>query len=183
MSTQQPTAPYGYCRCGCGQRTEPQPQSIHARGVVRGEPKPYAPGHRNRRPAPSEGTHYRIEDRGYSSPCWIWLRALTRGYGTIGRGGKQYYAHRYLYEQQHGPIEEGLHLDHLCRVTQCCNPEHLEPVTPAENCHRSTVMKLTDEDVKAIRCSDEGPTALGRRYGVTPHTIYTIKTKRRRANV
>lgn len=27
-------------------------------------------------------------------------------------------------------------LDHLCRITLCCNPEHLEPVTQAENIMR-----------------------------------------------
>lgn len=35
-----------------------------------------------------------------------------------------------------GPIPEGLHLDHLCRVRRCVNPAHLEPVTQAENNYR-----------------------------------------------
>lgn len=30
----------------------------------------------------------------------------------------------------------GLELDHLCRMTCCINPDHLEVVTPAENCRR-----------------------------------------------
>jgi hypothetical protein len=32
-----------------------------------------------------------------------------------------------------GPIQPGLHLDHLCRVRLCVNPAHLEPVTPQVN--------------------------------------------------
>jgi hypothetical protein len=32
-----------------------------------------------------------------------------------------------------------LHLDHLCRVRHCVNPEHLEPVTPGENTRRSPI--------------------------------------------
>jgi hypothetical protein len=43
------------------------------------------------------------------------------------------YAHRWSYEHFVGPIPEGLHIDHLCRVRRCVNPDHLEPVTPKEN--------------------------------------------------
>lgn len=32
-----------------------------------------------------------------------------------------------------GPITDGLELDHLCNVPSCVNPDHLEPVTHAEN--------------------------------------------------
>jgi hypothetical protein len=35
-----------------------------------------------------------------------------------------------------GEIPEGLELDHLCRNTLCVNPDHLEPVTHAENIQR-----------------------------------------------
>jgi hypothetical protein len=35
-----------------------------------------------------------------------------------------------------GPVPEGLELDHLCRVTTCVRPSHLEPVTTGENVRR-----------------------------------------------
>ncbi len=35
-----------------------------------------------------------------------------------------------------GPIPPGLLLDHLCRVTCCVNPDHLEPVTCKVNLNR-----------------------------------------------
>jgi hypothetical protein len=31
-----------------------------------------------------------------------------------------------------------LELDHICRVRNCVNPDHLEPVTHAENMRRSS---------------------------------------------
>jgi HNH endonuclease len=68
--------------------------------------------------------------------CWLWTASTKNGYGQIGAGGKHgkpLYAHRVAYELVNGPIPEGLHLDHLCRVTLCVNPAHLEPVTRREN--------------------------------------------------
>lgn len=70
--------------------------------------------------------------------CWLWTAALSDGgYGVFGIGGRRVvHAHRFAYQQRVGPIPEGLHLDHLCRVRNCVNPDHLEPVTHAENVRR-----------------------------------------------
>lgn len=71
--------------------------------------------------------------------CWLWLGATTRnGYGQIFTkkvSGRPYHmlAHRYSYELFKGDIPEGLHIDHLCGVSTCVNPEHLEAVTQAVN--------------------------------------------------
>jgi hypothetical protein len=72
------------------------------------------------------------------SGCWEWQGAKNdRGYGQIGVGRvKRFYTHRVSYELHVGPIPDGLQLDHLCRNTICCNPEHLEPVTARENMRR-----------------------------------------------
>jgi hypothetical protein len=47
------------------------------------------------------------------------------------------YVHRVAYELAKGPIPAGMQIDHLCRVLTCCNPAHLEAVTPRTNVRRS----------------------------------------------
>lgn len=49
-------------------------------------------------------------------------------------GGKP--AHRVVYERTHGPIPDGLTVDHICRNKGCTTPSHLEAVTAAENTRR-----------------------------------------------
>lgn len=69
--------------------------------------------------------------------CWLWTAGLSSdGYAQIRKDGAKRVAHRLLYEWLVGPIPEGLELDHLCRVTRCLRPDHLEPVTHAENVRR-----------------------------------------------
>ena len=71
------------------------------------------------------------------SECWHWV-AFTNasGYGTFGFDGTVRLAHRVSYEELVGSIPEGLEIDHLCRVRNCVNPRHLEPVTTQENTAR-----------------------------------------------
>ena len=78
-----------------------------------------------------------------STPCWIWNGYRDgKGYGHTHRCQKgRVQTHRYVYELTRGPIPEGLQLDHLCRITSCANPDHLEPVTNAENHARSVRAK------------------------------------------
>lgn len=76
-----------------------------------------------------------------SGPCWIWTASLNaQGYGQVRRLGRNYGCHRVAYLLTHGSIPEGMQLDHLCRVRECVNPAHLEPVTNQENARRSPIM-------------------------------------------
>jgi hypothetical protein len=69
--------------------------------------------------------------------CWRWTGAhIGDGYGNLWVAGKSRLAHRVAYELLVGPIPAGLEIDHLCRVRDCVNPEHLEVVTGKENALR-----------------------------------------------
>lgn len=72
------------------------------------------------------------------SGCWLWTGCLnSRGYGVVSIGGRRYLVHRVSYEENVGPIPEGLTIDHVkdrgCTSKACWNPAHLEPVTRVEN--------------------------------------------------
>jgi hypothetical protein len=78
------------------------------------------------------------------TPCIIWTKQLDAcGYGRQQKDGKAQAAHRVAYEEAIGPIPEGLELDHLCRNRACVNPEHLEPVTHAEDNRRAAAARTT----------------------------------------
>lgn len=69
--------------------------------------------------------------------CWLWTGGLDKkGYANLNVEGRSTKAHRWSWEQVNGPIPDGLHIDHLCRVRHCVRPDHLEPVTLAENNRR-----------------------------------------------
>jgi hypothetical protein len=158
----------GYCECGCGQKTTIARQTRTDRGWIKGQPKRWIQGHHDRKLGPK----YIIEDRGYLTPCWIW----AKGFYSDGYGQRRHQrAHRWMYEQIVGPIPEGLTLDHLCRVKACVNPDHLEPVTSAENVRRAPTTKLAWDDIEAIRASSDGACKLAATYGVSHSLISMIR--------
>lgn len=66
--------------------------------------------------------------------CIVWVGCRDRqGYGKLGRNGRTWRAHRYVYEQTVGPIPAGMVIDHLCRNPSCVNVDHLEVVTQRVN--------------------------------------------------
>jgi len=77
-------------------------------------------------------------DKGGPGGCWLWVGSNNGRYPVFPKGGR--YAHRWSYEHHVGPIPEGYEIDHLCRVTLCVNPTHLEAVTPQENKRRARMV-------------------------------------------
>lgn len=75
--------------------------------------------------------------------CWLYMGGLNKdGYGlmynsTEKKNRRMMMAHRFIFEHYKRKIPDGMQIDHLCRIPSCCNPEHLDIVTPKENIARS----------------------------------------------
>jgi hypothetical protein len=79
-----------------------------------------------------------------NTPCWTWTAHSYAGYGLFKWLNTNTLVHRLMYAwlveplpRQHG-FPTTSEIDHLCRNRACCNPVHLELVTPSINKQRST---------------------------------------------
>lgn len=93
-----------------------------------------------------------LVDRRGPTECWPWKGLTTGGkytsvrYGIWHVGYRKVRPHRVAYTLCKGPIPDGLTLDHVkawgCTDTLCCNPDHLEPATMAEQIVRRDAGKV-----------------------------------------
>lgn len=124
--------------------------------------------------------------------CWPYEGTITKnGYGQINAVGIEVRAHRLAYVLAHGPIAGDLDVCHRCDNPPCCNPRCLFAGTKAENQHDKGAKgraakgernggggKLTSDQVLVIRAAlaaGEGPTSIGRRFGVSKTLIMYIR--------
>ena len=74
--------------------------------------------------------------------CWLWQGAeIPSGYGYFRGATCNVPVHRWSYEFCVGPIPKGQEIDHLCRVRNCVNPDHLESVIHHINIIRGSTRK------------------------------------------
>ena len=121
--------------------------------------------------------------------CWLWTGALDRegGYGQFGLAGKTEYTHRLIWLHCYGTIDDGLVVRHQCRNRNCCNPDHLELGTQAQNSHdkirdgttnrgeKHGMAKLTANQVLQIRArAMEFPSILVQEFGISRSSITDI---------
>jgi hypothetical protein len=107
----------------------------HYRAWYRNHPDEVNPNRDRRDPIELFASHVDA-----SGDCWVWTGTTIRNtrYGLFSHLGRNYPAHRWLWEHLYGALASSEELDHLCRNRPCVNPLHLEPVTRLVNVHRST---------------------------------------------
>lgn len=133
MLTLDPPLTGVMCACGCGQPAPLAQRTNSRKGHVRGEPLAFVSGHNARTIDPLR----RIILPTDPTRCWEWDGCHDRkGYGRCQWRRTHTGAHRVVYALLVESIANGMELDHLCRNTGCVNPDHLEPVTKAENRRR-----------------------------------------------
>ena len=64
--------------------------------------------------------------------CFTWTGTLRSGRGQFRAGRRTVSAPQWAWEQVHGSLPEGRWLKPVCGNAACVNPDHLEPVVPAE---------------------------------------------------
>jgi hypothetical protein len=114
-----------------------------------------------------------------------WTCEFGQVYLTVNK--KTQLAHRIAYEQAYGEIPEGLVVRHKCDNPNCINPRHLELGTHEDNVrdrverNRSAKgsnngrAKLTEDDVRYIRSTDETTYSLAQKFGVDRKAIRNIR--------
>jgi Autographiviridae endonuclease len=132
---------------------------------------------------------------GNPNGCWLWGGATgPQGYGLIKRkDGAQLRAHRVAYELVYGAIPPGVFVCHRCDNPGCVRPSHLFLGTHADNMAdmvakgRSPRMlgalngsaRLREDDVEAIRRSDERYGDIAARFGISASAVGLIKRRER----
>lgn len=117
------------------------------------------------------------------SGCWEWIGSYNRGYGKMTYG-KEQYAHRVSFLLFVGQIG---HFDvlHRCDNPACVNPTHLFLGTHQDNmedsaCKERMHIKLTADEVRAIRNDPRSHNAIAKHYNLNQSTVSRIKAKKRR---
>ena len=126
--------------------------------------------------------------------CWIWKACVgPRGYGAFqAKKSRPVAAHRVAYCISHNDIQATSLVCHTCDNRRCCNPNHLVTGTALSNMQdmiskgrsyhpplrgqENGMAKLNEDVVRRIRANPDGLSqrALGRMFGVSGHTIYSI---------
>lgn len=183
--------PYGFCYCGCGQKTTIIRHSDAFNGLVGGEPRRYLKGHDKFIP-PIHRLLSQVEP--HPVGCWLWTGPTSHnGYGKLSgcrsRGFKRMtFAHRLSYMIFRGPIPKGMEVCHRCDNPPCVRPDHLWLGTHTDNMRDakrkgrmrrgegSPHARLTDAAVREIRrrYPAEMQKDIAADLGVAPRTVRSV---------
>ncbi len=92
--------------------------------------------------------------------CWRWIGTKDdKGYGYIHLGdGGRWSAHRAAWFMFKGPLSGDLHLHHQteapinCIGPNCCNPDHLLPLSPRDHAKEYTPTNITAIQAAMTEC-------------------------------
>lgn len=135
--------PYGYCHCGCGQKTQINTHNDASKGWIAGHPRSYIRGHHLQRPRTMAERFWEKVAVGEPDECWEWQASIypATGYGMFWNGEKPSTAQRAAIVLDGREIPEGHVVDHLCRNRRCVNPRHLEVISGERNTLRGWVSR------------------------------------------
>jgi hypothetical protein len=160
------------------------PKTDRSKGWVKGKPLRFALGHNARVTNLPRRTgvgldDWTVEDRGYSTPCWLWKHGKpinkSSNYRRVGIDGHYESVHVAVYRSLVGEIPEGRELHHLCGLHECVNPAHLKPLTKSEHLslHKR---RLSDEQVMAIRKDRRPLREIAADYGINYRYACCVRT-------
>lgn len=98
---------------------------------------------------PVEGFNHRTQ---WVGGCLEYTGHRDRnGYGKMNVHGRGMLAHRFAWELEHGPIPDGMYLDHRCHNPACCNTAHLRLATQKQNMeHQTRAHKGSKSGVRGV---------------------------------
>lgn len=137
--------------------------------------------------------------------CWIWTRKREKRRGRLAYGKfsvrsngdrKMPPAHRWIFQQIHGPLPMGILVLHRCDVPGCVNPDHLYAGTHQQNMNdrkdrdrhdgkrrrgaNHPLARLSNEQANEIRrraLAGESQRKLAKEFGISQPHVSRLKTR------
>lgn len=94
-----------------------------------------------------------IEGRSHwEGQCRIWTGHINaKGYPRFNVHGRLMLVYRYVWEHEHGPIPDGMEIDHICFNRACINISHLRLATRETNTrYRSGAQQNSKSGVRNV---------------------------------